>query len=124
MENIIKHLFIGDQLYINDWENVFTVYGKSDNFVLAYCAESGEYTIIPRKPVDYFYNGIPVGSFVCSPDNLVFGYPDGYHFDDPEWINQYLLDLENGEIEISIRRREKINTLKVRRAKDGEVLCV
>lgn len=123
MENAIKSLQVGDRLHINSWANIFTVCGVSENFVLANCFDSEEYTIIPKKPANFYYNGIPAGSFVCSPDNLVFGYAGGYHFDDPEWINEYLSDLEKGEVEISIRRRERILSLKVRR-QDGKVLCI
>ena len=113
MESLIKSLKIGDRLRINHWMNLFTVCGVSDNFVLANCFESEEYTIIPKKPVDYCYNGIPIGSFVCSPDNLIFGYAGGYHFDNPDWIEKYLSELETGELEISQRRREMIAFLEV-----------
>lgn len=114
MENIIRNLKVGNTIQINNWKDIFTVCGVSENFILANCFESKEYTIIPKKPVDYCYNGIPVGSFVCSPDHLVFGYAGGYYFDNPDWVEKYLSELETGELEISMRRREKINSIVIR----------
>lgn len=107
--NKIMNLQIGDKIFINDWEQPFIVCGVSDNYVLAYCGQ--EYTIIAKRPTDYQYNGIMPGAYVCSPDNLIFGYIGGYHFDDPKWVEQYLGDLESGEIEISVRNRAEIYSL-------------
>lgn len=107
--NKIMKLQIGYKICINDWEQPFTVCGVSENYVLAHCGQ--EYTIIAKRPKDYQYNGIMPGAYVCSPDNLIFGYIGGYHLDDPKWVEQYLGDIESGEIEMSVRNRAEIYSL-------------
>lgn len=113
IENGIHALKVGSRIFVNDWGNEFIVCGVSDNFVVAYRPETHEYTIIPKNPAEYTYNGIPAGSFVCSTDDLIFGYMGGYHFDAPEWIEKYLGDLESGRIEISWRNRAHIVRLYI-----------
>lgn len=100
------------RIHINDWQTDFIVCGVTKNFVLANDAEQ-HYTIIPKMPEKYAYNGIPAGSYVCSPDFWIFGYAGGYYFDDPEWVRKYLADLESGHTEISRRKREKIDRIEV-----------
>lgn len=92
------------------WEECFTVCGVSEHYILAFRDE--EYTIINKLPTEYQYNGIPKGSCVCAPDNLIFGYAKGYHFTDPDWVKQYMEDLETGTIEPSVRRRALITKLE------------
>lgn len=95
----------GDEIF-GAWEKCFVVCGVSEHYILAFHDE--EYTIINKLPTEYQYNGIPKGSCVCAPDNLIFGYPEGYNFTDPEWVKRYIEDLETGIIEPSIRRRARI----------------
>lgn len=106
----IMQLQTGDKIRVNDWDEIFTVCGVSENFVLAHHRQ--QYTIIGKRPADYPYNGIPVGAYVCSPDNLVFGFPGGYHFKDAAWVQEYLNELESGKLEMSLRNRAQIYTLE------------
>lgn len=108
--NIIMQLQTGDKVRVNDWTEIFTVCGVSENYVLAHCGQT--YTIIAKRPTDYQHNGIMPGAYVCAPDYLIFGYIGGYHFTDAEWVKQYLSDLESGEIEMSIRNRAEIHSLE------------
>lgn len=108
--NKIMQLQTGDKIRVNDWDEVFTVCGVSENYVLAHCGQ--EYTIISKQPTNYRYNGIMPGAYVCAPDYLIFGYAGGYHFTDAAWVKQYLDDLESGKIAPSIRNRAEIVSLE------------
>ena len=101
---------VADDEIFGGWEKCFTVCGVSEHYILAFCDE--EYTIINKLPTEYQYNGIPEGSCVCAPDNLLFGYVEGYRFTDPEWVQRYMGDLETGIIDPSIRRRARIMKLE------------
>lgn len=113
LEDGIHALKVGSHIFINDWGDEYIVCGVSENFVVAHHPATSEYTIIPKNPAEYTYNGIPAGSFVCSPDHWVFGYMGGYHFDNPEWVEKYLGDLESGHTEISRRNRAQIVRLYI-----------
>ncbi len=116
--NAIVGLKIGDTVRIRvagdemcaGWEDCFTVCGVSENYILAF--HDNEYTIIHKLPTEYQYNGIPKGSCVCAPDNLIFGYAGGYCFGDPAWVKRYMDDLQAGTIEPSVRRRARIMQLE------------
>ena len=109
--DIVRRLRTDDKIIINNWKEPFTVCGKSVHYVLAWDG-GDEYTIIKRDPIDFGpYNGITKGAIVCAADSWVFGYKDGYHFDDPAWVRRYLHDLETGETEMSMRHREEINKI-------------
>ncbi len=109
--NKIMRLQIGDKLRVNDWDESFTVCGVSEIYVLAHSGQ--EYTIISKHPTNYQYNGIMAGAYVCAPDYLIFGYAGGYHFDNAEWVERYLNELEDGIIEMSIRRQAEIYSLEM-----------
>lgn len=108
--NKIMQLQTGDKIRVNDWDELFTVCGVSENYVLAHAGE--EYTIIGKKPTREFYNGIPYGAYVCGPDYFVFGYPPGYDFEDEKWVKKYLNELDRGSIEMSVKRRAQIYSLE------------
>lgn len=99
----------GDEMH-EGWEARFMVCGVSEHYILAF--HDDEYTIINKLPTEYQYNGIPKGSCVCAPDNLIFGYAEGYRFTDPTWVKRYMDDLETGTIEPSVRRRARITKLE------------
>lgn len=109
---VMESLEVGDSVRINNRRTYFTVCGISPNFILAHRGQ--EYTIIMRYPTKYSYNGIPAGSYVCAPDFWVWGYYDGYRFDDPLWVKEYLQSLESGETEMSLRNRLHITQLHIK----------
>lgn len=114
----IRICVAGDEMY-EMWEDRFMVCGVSDHYILAF--HDDEYTIINKLPTEYQYNGIPKGSCVCAPDNLIFGYAEGYRFTDPAWVKRYMGDLETGTIEPSVRRRARITKLeRVEDTEDGK----
>lgn len=108
IESVLHSLKRGDLVRINDWNGIFKVCGVSEHYVLVYCPENSEYSILHIYPCSYTYNGIPKGSMVCSMDDLIFGYADGYHFENWDWVFSYLNDLESGRVGTSVRRREKL----------------
>ena len=118
-------IMVGDELQINDWEKRFKVCAVSNGFILAYDGDV-EYTIIQRKPTDFGpYNGIPKGSIICGADWWVFGWLPNetfegddnsqYQFNNPEWCRLYMADLESGETEVSMRKREMVWNLALYR---------
>lgn len=110
----VNNLKAGQIIQINDWASPMLVSGVSKNFVVAHDAKD-EYTIISKTPAPegYHYNGVTEGQCYCGPDFWSLGYWDGYHFDDPEWNNNYLESLETSETEISQRNRASIYLIKV-----------
>ena len=46
-----------------------------------------------------------------------FGFYKGYHFNDYEWVKEYMKELEYGEINISVRGMVPVRVLRV---KSGE----
>lgn len=106
----VRGLKIGGTIVINNWEQPMKVCAVSDHFVLAY-NEKDEYTIISKEPVEHQYNGIMPGAIVCAADWWTFGYADGYRFDDPAWVEEYMRSLESGETKMSMRHREEIRSL-------------
>lgn len=113
IESVLHSLHRRDRLRINDWDGVYQVCGVSEHYVLVYCPESWKYSILHLNPFPYTYNGIPAGSMVCSMDDRIFGYIDGYHFDDFNWVSQYMDDLESGKIGTSVKRREELLNIEV-----------
>lgn len=108
----VRGLKAGDAIVINDWERPMKVCAVSDRYALAY-NENDEYTIISKEPVEHQYNGIMPGAIVCAADWWTFGYKDGYRFNDPAWVKEYMRSLESGETETSMRHREEIRSLRV-----------
>lgn len=109
----IPALRVGHRILINDWKDEFTVCGVSQNFVLAYQPTSREYTIIQKSPTSFLRNGIREGSFICAADWWIFGWYDGYEFENPSWVERYLASLESEETQLSMRKREQINRISI-----------
>ena len=116
----IQQLKSGDMVYINDWRDCMVVVGADDAHVVMYDGDN-RYTIIQRAPNDIPYNCIPLGAYVCGPDNWVFAPPisiDGvdvgcHRFSDPRWVEAYLQSLRRGETQISLRNRAQIYFVQV-----------
>ena len=95
-----------DEILINNERPWFTVCGVSKNFIIA--NHGSMYTIVQRFPTQYPTEDIPDGSYICGPDDTVFGYCGGYCFNDPDWVDEYLDDLETGTVQISMMHRAPI----------------
>ena len=110
----LSNLKIGDKLAINDFKAKYTVCGLSPRFALAHYGKY--YTILSRVPVNcagYNHHGVRNGDFVCAPDWWAFGYVGGYHFTDEDWVKDYMLQLESGQTEQSVRKEAPIWFLSV-----------
>lgn len=111
ISQILKHLQSGQAVQINNWDTVMTVAGISDRYVLVYDPAlrdntSHEYSVLCKLPdAD--------GIFWCAPDDWIFGYAEGYHFNDTNWVKKYLDDFENGENRMSHRNRAPIVFIEV-----------
>lgn len=107
--NIIQNLFVGDRVIINDWENAFTVLAESENFIIVYCQESDEYSIISKTLATFTYNSVMSGTYFCGPDNFIFSKFD------PKDVQSYLLELEdpNNTLMISKRKSVTIHNISV-----------
>lgn len=99
---VVNSLKLGDKLSINDWNAKYTVCGISQRFVLAHYGQ--HYTIISRFPSPFTHNAIRKGDVVCAPDWFLFGYSGGYDFTNPNWVTQYMIDLESGVTEQSHKK--------------------
>lgn len=97
----LERLSPGDQVQINDWQPMVFA-GRSDNYFLVFdhkADENGahEYSVICKKPNKR-------GELWCAPDDRVFGYVKGYHFNDAIWVKDYLDAFETVKIRQSERR--------------------
>lgn len=108
----LKDLQIGQMVQINNWDMPMQVVGISNKYVLVYDpvvrSESGghEYSILRKIP--------DVNDTCwCAPDDWIFGYFGGYHFNDTNWVKTYLSDLENGRCRMSRRRCAPIVFIEV-----------
>ena len=116
--NTVLSLKIGDRIRINNWDLLYMVVcGVSEHFILAH-NENKEYTIIAKEPAEYSYRGIFAGDIYCGADWWTLGYPGGYEFDHPAWVDEYMQSLESEETEMSWRSREAVRLLEVLRGAD------
>ena len=115
----VQRLKVGDTIQINAWDEPMTVRGVSERFVVADDNAHKNFTIIGKEPVEYSWGGIERGAIVCAGDWWVFGYLDGYHFENPAWVKEYLESLESGETEMSGRNRTEVWLLEVLERKNA-----
>ena len=110
IENL-NDIKIGDRLCDNVFKKSIKIVGISDNYLLGAVNVKGEskYTIWAREPEAIYHGGdgthisnkIGERFYFRGPDNTIFGGFDVKE-DNPE---DYLKKLENGELEISWKRR-------------------
>ena len=106
----------GDKIRINDWKRSMPVVGVSENFILCGYPAFGShvYSIIDKRMNLWRHNNMEPDTFICGPDNTVFGYYS-YNFRSPEVVEDYLAALESGEIAISSRRGMSIKHMRLMR---------
>lgn len=107
----------GQFVKINNWYRGLKVKAITENYIIA-AKKSFDgfiYSVIYKHPANFNHNKIVKDKYYCGTDNKIFGdmYFD-YNFDDIEKIQDYLNRFESGELEISHRRCESINTLFIR----------
>lgn len=107
----LETIRLGDKLSVNDWKAKYTVCGLSKHYVLAHYGQ--HYTIISRLPAAYNHNCVREGDYYCATDWWVFGYVNGYHFTNEDWVKEYMTELETGTTEMSQRNRAVVWFLSV-----------
>ena len=98
MENP-KNVRVGDKLYVSGEKRPYTVKAMDDRYVIA----TKPFNL--KKTVLYFI--IDLKRNVRGPDNMIFC--SGYETE--EQVKDRLLELQNGDIEVSYRR--SVNTAMV-----------
>lgn len=109
---------VGDLVRCNDWKAPYRVKGVSPNYFVMARKMFGEwcYSICEKKVrTAGDYNAMRSGMFHISTDNMVFGYVDGYDFDNEEWMAGYLKALETGEIELSERKGCPVYSISIKK---------
>ena len=99
---VVNSLRLGDKIVVNDWHAKYTVCGTSQRYVLAHYGQ--HYTILSRFLSEFTHNAIRKGEVICAPDWFIFGYPHGYDFTNPDWVAQYMADLESGDTQQSQKK--------------------
>lgn len=119
VERILKEISLGDKVTINDWENFMEVVGISPNYIALFDKKSEEYSIICKnKRQTGTHNEIIKDTYYCGPDDRIFGYYNEkyerqYDFNNPEWVQDYLMTFENGDVNISEKQGCTIHYMKI-----------
>jgi len=106
-ENLTKEILdtvkVGDLVKCNDWKSPIRVVGVSDNYFIMATNKFGKvlYSICQKKIADHNRNYYHEGKFRIGTDNYVFGIFDYLNNTD---IAEALQELENGKMELSVRK--------------------
>ena len=116
---VLDKVRIGDNLKSNCWDEIMSVRGVSEHFIVARDDDSELYTVIWKELNQSMYNGVPRNCYVCGPDAYVFGtplqmeYPEIYKFKHMVGTAKYLMAFENNEAHISMRRWAQIKGIEI-----------
>lgn len=117
-KDVLDTVEVGDLVKCNGWKVPYRVKGVSENYFVMARKQFGEwyYSICEKKlRTAGQYNAMMPGMFHISVDNMVFGYADGYGFDNAEWMAGYLDALETGKIELSERKGCALNSIHIKK---------
>ena len=105
-EVVAGEILVGDEVQLYGGDILLKVYAVRESFILA--VGDGVYTIIMRIPTNREWKHIPKGSIIAGPDEYVgywrppepfftndLTYDPTYRFDDPEWLQQYVMVIES-----------------------------
>lgn len=117
---VLDSLKIGNKILFDDSKFTMRVYGVSENYVLTgRCSFDGNfiYSIIRKEMWAGQYGAMNKNTFIHGPDNKVHGYlhPHAYELDNPDFVRDYLDDLERGRIEMSAKSSRSFYKLSVKR---------
>lgn len=116
---VLDTVEVGDLVKCNGWKVPYRVKGVSANYFVMARKQFGEwhYSICEKNiRVEGRYNAMEPGMYHISTDNMVFGYVDGYDFDNAEWMDGYLNALETGKIELSERKGCALHSIHIKKA--------
>ena len=115
---VLDTVEVGDLVKCNAWKQSMRVKGVSQNYFVMAVKRFGSwyYSICEKKlRTAGFHNAMEPGKYHISVDNMVFGYIDGYNFDDKNWVADYLMSLEKGKIELSERKGCALNSIIIKK---------
>ena len=116
-ENITKEILniikVGDLVKCNDWKSPIRVVGVSDNYFIMATNKFGKvlYSICEKKIADHNRNYYHKGNFRIGTDNYVFGK---FNYLNNDNIDEALQELENGEMELSVRKAIDLISISVK----------
>ena len=119
IKKVLDNVRVGDGLKTNCWDEIMSVRGVSEHFIVARHDPTDTYTVIWKELNPYGYNGVPRDCYVCGPDDFVFWSPlivenhDLYDFKDMATTAKYLETFEKGEAHISMRRWAQIKDIEI-----------
>ena len=122
-KKVLDSVQVGDLVKFNDWAAAYRVKGVSENYFVAARKMFGQvgYTICEKKRWPGIrYNAMRGGMYHIGPDNLIFGWPEGYDFDNEEVMERYLRALETERIAISERRGCPVYRIEIKRVQSCE----
>ena len=107
---LLDFIKIGDMVRCNSWNRGMKVKGVSTHYFLMAKNMFGKtlYSVCDKNPTVY-------GTFYIGTDNLIFGHPCEYKFDDENVTKEYLDDFENGNVELSRRNKAKLEEIFIKR---------
>lgn len=118
-KDILDMIEIGDYVKCNNWKCPYVVRCVSENYFVMTQKMFGKeyYSICEKKPAGYGRNFYQKNQFRISTDFWIFGYINGYHFDNPEWCKEYLNSLEAGTTELSERNAIGLTEISFKKGK-------
>ena len=113
-KEILDTVKVGDLIKCNDFKTPLRVIGVSENyFIMVRKAFSSYiYSICEKNKVNHSRNSYHEGSFRIGTDNYVFGKFDYLDIKD---VNEALIELENSEMELSVRTSVDLNSISIKR---------
>lgn len=118
-KEVLDRVRVGDLVKCNDWNAPYRVKGVSENYFVMTRKIFGKqwYSICEKKPwPGVKHNAMRGGMFHIGPDNMIFGAPYGYDFDDARVMEKYLEDLESGKIAISERNGCPVTCIAIKQS--------
>ena len=104
----------GDLVKCNNWRGTLKVIGVSENYFLMVYKD--ECSICEKKPSETTRNFYTKGSFRIGTDNYIFGFEDGYKFENEESIKKYLNEFETGVTELSVRNAVDLVSIAIKKS--------
>ena len=102
-KEILDTIKVDNLVKCNDWKSPIRVVGVSDNYFIMATNKFGKclYSICEKKLSQYGRNSFTKGNFRIGTDYYVFGK---FNYLDTEDVKEALEELENGTMELSVRK--------------------
>ena len=117
-KELLDQIEVGDLIRVNEWKKALRVKAVSENYFVMTAKAFGKtnYSVCEKKQWDGIRHNMMIGGlFHVGTDSWVFGWKEGYDFDNPEIAGRYLQSFEDGESEISPRGAVPIFTIQIKK---------